>query len=178
MVLLCTQIQNDLKTMVLIICYKHFNLQTIRNTTMISKIKHNLAIKLDSIGFIASTLCAIHCAVMPFIFIFLAFYGLQFFANPIFEFIFISLSVVIGVFTFSHGYFNHHRRLYPFLIFASGLIVIFTGHFLFHDHGHKGTISADEIILLVISPIGAIMVGLGHYFNRKYSKHNTKVCQH
>lgn len=144
---------------------------------MIRYIKHNLAIKLDSVGFIASTLCAIHCAAMPFIFLFLTLYGLQFIANPVIEFIFISTSVLIGIFTFRHGFFNHHRKLYPFLIFLSGLTIIFIGHFYFHDHKHDLSGTNSELIFLLISPVGALLIGIGHYLNRKLSKKKiNKTC--
>lgn len=145
---------------------------------MIKTIKHNLALKLDSIGFIASTLCAIHCALMPFVFIFLAFYGLNFIADPAIELIFISTSVIIGIFTFTHGYFKHHKRLYPFAIFITGLIIVFTGHFLFHEHEPSESYHTEEILLLFISPIGAILIGVGHYLNRKLSGKHSKKCNH
>ncbi len=137
---------------------------------MIKYIKHNLALKLDSLGFVASTLCAIHCAITPFIVVFLTLYGLQFVTNPIFEFSFISISIFVGVFTFWHGYFKHHKKLYPFAIFIFGLILILSGHFLFHDHVHTKSFVTNEILFLIISPVGAVLVGFGHFLNRKLTK--------
>ncbi len=136
---------------------------------MINTIKHSLALRLDSIGFFASTLCAIHCAAMPFLFLFLSFYGLQFITNPLIEFLFISSSVLIGIFTFSHGYFKHHKRLYPFAIFVFGLALVLTGHFFFHDHGHVEIEHNDDLMFFMISPLGAALIGIGHYLNRKLS---------
>ncbi|MEP7146446.1 MAG: MerC domain-containing protein [bacterium] len=140
-------------------------------------IRHSLALKLDSVGFVASTLCAIHCAAMPFLFLFLTIYGLQFFANPLIEFLFISSSIVIGIFTFRHGYFKHHKRFYPFLIFATGLSLVLIGHFFFHDHSHV-EIGRDELIFFLISPIGAGLIGIGHYLNRKLSRPRAESCSH
>lgn len=135
---------------------------------MIKYIKHNLALRLDSVGFVASTLCAIHCALMPFVILFLTVYGFQFIANPAVEFAFVSLSIIIGIYTFRHGYFNHHRRVYPFIIFLVGLAILIVGHFTFHSHSaHDGE---TEILLLIISPIGAFLVGAGHFLNRRLSK--------
>ena len=143
---------------------------------MIKSFKHNLALKLDSIGFIASTLCAIHCAAVPFIFIFLSMYGFQFIANPFVEIFFITTSVFIGIYTFRHGYFNHHKKLYPFLIFIIGLAIILTGHYFIKDHSHT-EIHSDEIIFLIITPVGAFLIALGHFLNRKLSKSfKTKIC--
>lgn len=137
---------------------------------MIKYLKHNLALKLDSLGFIASTLCAFHCAAMPFIVVFLTLYGFHFFAHPVFELTLISLSILIGIFTFRHGYFKHHKKIYPFAIFLGGLFLILVGHFLFHDHSHSGLLLNYEDLLLIISPVGAILVGLGHFLNRKLTK--------
>lgn len=143
---------------------------------MIKSFRHNLALKLDSIGFIASTLCAIHCAAMPFIFIFLTMYGYQFIANPFVEIFFIASSVLIGTYTFRHGYFNHHKKLYPFLIFILGLTVIIAGHYIIQNHSHT-EIHNDEIIFLIITPMGAFLIGLGHFLNRKLSKNlKSKAC--
>ncbi|MEO8209027.1 MAG: MerC domain-containing protein [bacterium] len=147
---------------------------------MIKSIKHTIALKLDSIGFVASTLCAIHCAAMPFILIFLSLYGFQFISNPIVEYIFIGSSVIIGIFTFSHGYINHHKRIYPFLIFALGLLIIILGHRFFHNHSHletTGNIELNQIdsIYFFIAPLGAILIGLSHFINRKLSK-TSKKC--
>ncbi len=143
---------------------------------MIKTLRHNLVLKLDSIGFVASTLCAIHCAAMPFIIIFLTLYGFQFIANPIVEYLFIGSSIIIGIFTFTHGYFNHHRKLYPLITFVSGLLIILIGQFFFHDHNHF-EISNNGLLYLVIAPAGAILIGLSHYMNRKLSKvKKNKVC--
>lgn len=144
-------------------------MQTVCNYNMIKSIKHNIALKLDSIGFIASTICAIHCMAMPFILLLLTLYGLEFIANPIFEITFIATSVAIGVFTFRHGYFNHHKKAYPFLIFICGLVLIIGGHFI-HDHNQSEIHGNNDYLLLMISPIGAFLIGLGHFINRKLSK--------
>jgi len=157
-----------------------FILQTIRNNIMIKTFKHNLALKLDLIGFSASTICAIHCALMPFIIVFLPLMGLQFMANPFVEYIFIAASLVIGSFTFKHGYFNHHKKLYPFILFLSGFTIIMVGHFFFHEHSHEviqdmESVHNDETMFLMIAPAGAFIIAISHLINRRLSK-TTKVC--
>lgn len=147
---------------------------------MIRTIKHNLALKLDLIGFSASTICAIHCALMPFIIIFLPLLGLEFIANPLVEYIFIGTSLVIGAFTFKHGFFNHHKRIYPFLIFLTGFLIILLGHYFFHNHSHETSTEfnsgfSDDTLYLMIAPIGAFIIAISHLINRKLSK-TKKVC--
>lgn len=152
----------------------------IRNIIMIKNIKHNLSLKLDLIGFSASTFCAIHCALMPFIIVFLPLLGLEFIANPAVEYIFIGASLVIGTFTFKHGFFNHHKKLYPFLLFLTGFLIIVTGHYFFHNHSHEvisenGSGFSNETLFLMIAPIGAFIIAISHLINRKLSK-VPKVC--
>lgn len=144
---------------------------------MIKTIKHNLALKLDSIGFAASTICAVHCVSMPFLLVFLSFYGFNFIANPIVEYSFIVLSIVIGFFTFRHGYFNHHRKIYPFALFILGLMVIVSSHYFFH--GHDETLISDQFLFQklpysILAPAGAILIGISHFWNRKLSKEFAK----
>ncbi|MDQ3019341.1 MAG: MerC domain-containing protein [Bacteroidota bacterium] len=146
---------------------------------MVKSLRHSLALKLDSIGFAASTLCAIHCAAMPFIIIFLSLYGFQFIAHPIVEYLFIGSSVIIGIFTFSHGYINHHKRIYPFLLFTLGLLIIILGHGFFHNHSDLETVNSIDqnhidSFYFFIAPVGAILIGLSHFINRKLSKTNKK----
>ncbi len=147
---------------------------------MIKTIKHNMSLKLDLLGFSASTICAIHCALMPFIIVFLPMFGLQFIADPLVEYIFIAVSLIIGAFTFRHGYFNHHKKLYPFLLFLTGFFIIVAGHTLFHNHSHEINSNhefsdTDNILFLLIAPIGAFIIAASHLINRRLSK-NTKIC--
>lgn len=147
---------------------------------MIKTIKHNLSLKLDLLGFSASTICAVHCAVMPFIIVFLPMLGLQFIADPIVEYSFISVSLIIGAFTFKHGYFNHHKRLYPFFLFLTGFLIIVAGHLLFHNHSHELNSNhdfseSDNILFLMIAPLGAFLIAASHLINRKLSK-VPKLC--
>lgn len=140
---------------------------------MIKLLKHTALIRLDEVGFIASGLCAIHCAAMPFIIIFLSLYGLEFFADPAVEILFITTSLLIGTLTFRHGYFRHHKKLYPFLVFASGLLIVLLGHLFIHRHSDQGL--HDVSAVFFITPAGALLIGIGHYLNRKLSK-SVKSC--
>jgi len=151
---------------------------------MISKLKHNLALKLDLIGFSASTICAIHCALMPFIIVILPLVGMEFVANPLLEYSFIASSIIIGFYTFKHGYFNHHRKVYPFAIFLIGLLIVLIGHFFFHDHSVDDKLifqtSENDIhgkLFIIIAPFGALLIGASHFINRKLSKEKkAKSC--
>ena len=132
--------------------------------------EHSKISRLDMIGFSASTICAIHCALLPFAIVLLPLLGLEFIANPVIEYSLIGLSLVIGLYTLKNGYFYHHGRLYPVLIFLTGLAVVVIGHLFFHEHTLAGESEhglSSELIFFMIAPIGAILIGIGHYTNRK-----------
>lgn len=142
---------------------------------MVSKLKHNIALNLDLIGFSASTICAIHCALMPILFLILPLIGLGFATNSLFEYSFILISLIIGTFTFKHGYLNHHKRLYPLGIFISGLTLVIVSHFLID--GHSPHTEAETLkenftdnFFWILAPVGALMIAVSHFINRKLSK--------
>jgi len=134
---------------------------------------HKLALTLDSIGLTASVVCAIHCALLPLFLLALTFYGLKFVVGPLLEYSLIAVSVIIGLFTLTHGYKNHHKSLIPMVIFLTGLGIIFSSHSLFHESAHGAGFSPEYIF----SPIGAILIGTGHFLNRKFTKQiSAKTC--
>lgn len=147
---------------------------------MLSKTKHNLALNLDLIGFSASTLCAIHCALMPFVFLILPLIGLGFVKNSLFEFSFILISLVIGLYTFRHGYLRHHKKLYPVFMFITGLSLIIISHFFSSDHyHHHESETINEYVksdyLWILAPIGALLIAVSHFINRKLSNSFNKM---
>lgn len=111
---------------------------------------------------------------MPFIIVSLPLLGLEFIADPVIEFIILGLSLVIGLFTLRAGYFEHHKKLTPVLLFILGITIVITGHFLFHDHDHSDIEEAsehfDEYLFFIIAPIGAMIIAYAHYLNRKWTK--------
>jgi ABC-type nickel/cobalt efflux system permease component RcnA len=132
--------------------------------------EHKTISKLDMLGFSASTICAIHCATIPVILLFLPLIGLEFITDPFIEIALIGLSLIVGVYTLTRGYLRHHRRIYPIILFIAGLAIIAIGHFAFGHELHEGevsTIDALGIFGAVIIPVGAIMIAIAHYMNRK-----------
>ncbi len=132
--------------------------------------EHKTISKLDMLGFSASTICAIHCAAIPVILLFLPLIGLEFITDPFIEIALIGLSLIVGVYTLTRGYLRHHRRVYPIVLFITGLAIIAIGHFAFGHELHEGEVpEIDAIAVLgaVIIPLGAIMIAIAHYMNRK-----------
>lgn len=112
---------------------------------------------LDFIGFSTSIACAIHCALLPFLISALPFLGLGFLDNPWIEYSIILLSLFLAVYALSHGYLRHHRKKLPILIVSLGFLII-----------AFGLIWGPEELEFIITPIGAVLVGLAHYVNWSY----------
>jgi len=125
-----------------------------------------LTSRLDNIGMTASTLCAIHCAVVPLIFTSLPLLGLGFLANPWFEWGMIILAFIIGVSSISLSYFRTHRRLLPLTLLTIGFLIIIAGH-LFITNWIEG----------IVVPLGGLTIAVAHFVNYKYAG-MCKVCDH
>ncbi|MFD0764312.1 MerC domain-containing protein [Mucilaginibacter lutimaris] len=122
---------------------------------MISRLK---TIKLDNIGMTASTLCAIHCAAVPVLFTSLPLVGLGFLANPLVEWVMITIALVVGVSSIGNSYFKEHHRILPLALLIAGFLIIIIGHLF-----TKGWIEA------VIVPVGGLTIALAHFVNYKYA---------
>ncbi len=120
--------------------------------------KGNQRADVDRIGMIASTLCAIHCAVVPILLTSLPLIGLGFLAKPWFEWGMILLALIIGIGSLAYSFFNTHRRLTPLVLFLVGFIYVVGGHLLLH--GWKEAI---------VVPLGGLTIVTAHFINRRYS---------
>ncbi|WP_100339553.1 MerC domain-containing protein [Mucilaginibacter auburnensis] len=113
--------------------------------------------RLDRIGITASTLCALHCAVVPLMLTFLPLAGLGFLTHPLFEWGMILLALLLGVSSIFLSYFRTHKRPAPLLLLLGGFVVIIAGHTLLH-----GWIEA------IVVPVGGLTIALAHFLNYKY----------
>jgi len=119
----------------------------------------NLSRKLDHIGFTASTLCAIHCALMPFVITLLPLLGLEFLSSIWVEISIIALSIVIGISSLIPSYVKYHRKLLPLLLLIIGFILIFGTHFFgFHE------------LEPILVPIGGLTIAGAHLLNWKLNR--------
>jgi hypothetical protein len=80
--------------------------------------------RLDTAGAFASFLCAIHCAIVPFVITILPLIGLGFLASRPVEWGLIAASATIGTFSLCLGFREHgSRRVFAFLGIALTLLV-------------------------------------------------------
>ncbi|WP_345230998.1 MerC domain-containing protein [Olivibacter ginsenosidimutans] len=121
--------------------------------------KVSLLGKMDMVGFTASALCAVHCALMPFVITLLPLVGLEFLASPWVEISIIVLSILIGISSLIPSYLKYHRKLWPIIMLLVGFILIFGAHFLgFHE------------LEPILVPIGGLTIAGAHFLNWKLNR--------
>ena len=125
-----------------------------------------LSSKLDNIGMTASTICAIHCAIVPLIITSLPLLGLGFLANPWFEWGMIILAFIIGVSSIVTSYTRIHRKLLPLMLLITGFLIVIAGH-LFITNWIEG----------IVVPLGGFTIAYAHFVNYKYVG-VCKTCEH
>lgn len=116
---------------------------------------------LDRLGVSASTLCAIHCAAMPFLLSILPAIGLGFLANSGFEIGMIATSIIIGAVSLGSSY-RLHRKLNALMIMASGSMLL-----LFNFFGHESHSHLTETLHPYIAAAAGLMIASAHWINMR-----------
>jgi hypothetical protein len=127
---------------------------------------------IDTLGFSASTLCAIHCAILPFLISTLPLLGLEFLNDPYIELTILASSIALALMSFIVGYYKHHHNDEPLSIMLVAFIFFLTGH-TNNMQGNPSTM-LEEICV----PIGGLIMAYAHYRNWKLCKENNcKICK-
>jgi hypothetical protein len=113
--------------------------------------------RLDRIGMTASTICALHCAIVPILLTFLPLAGIGFLAHPLFEWGMIILALLLGVSSIFMSYFRTHRKALPMLMLVIGFAMIILGHTYL-----KSWVEA------IVVPLGGLIIAGAHFVNFKY----------
>jgi hypothetical protein len=115
---------------------------------------HKTTARIDRIGITASTLCAVHCAVVPLIFTSLPLIGLGFLALPLVEWGMIVFALMIGLYSIGLSYLRVHRRPMPVILLVTGFAIIILGH-VFLSGRMEG----------IIVPAGGLLIATAHFIN-------------
>ena len=75
----------------------------------------------DVVGFSASTICAIHCAIVPLVILYTSMAGNDLVHNHTVENIILIFSATVGAISLFPAYRKHHQRLGPIAIFLFGI---------------------------------------------------------
>lgn len=111
-------------------------------------------VSLDALGIGASFVCAVHCAVLPLLMTALPLLGLELFENEAIEWCLLGGSFLLGFVSMYRGYYRHHQRLLPGVLFLSGFVCLVAGHLL---HG--------RLWGLLVILTGAVLIISAHMKN-------------
>lgn len=110
----------------------------------------------DRIGATASFLCAIHCALLPFVLALLPFIGLEFLASQRFERCFVLFACTLALLAMVRGYRRHQIAL-PLLLATPGLALLLLG-VTYAEH-------YSIILHSVLVTCGGLLVASAHFVN-------------
>ena len=139
----------------------------------------NSKILLDKIGMVLSSLCLVHCFLVPIVLIAFPAFKTTFFADCAsfhFWFGFLVLSVV--VFSFGPTLFKKNVSKKPFFIASLGSLMIFISAY-YHLHiplKFLGSFGEHIDLDHAISMIGSSIIIFTHYFRIKESKKCCSTC--
>ena len=108
----------------------------------------NMKINWDALGITASVACAIHCALLPLFLTSLPLFGVEIIDNFSFEIFMIIVAMVIGSYSFYHGFKKHHHSGIPFLLFIAGIGLLFAKQ-VWHEYQVWFLIPA--VLLIVVA---------------------------
>lgn len=109
--------------------------------------------QLDGMGMFASTLCAIHCILVPLLLNTLPLWGIGFLANKWVEVIMIIVSLFLGSLSLGVNYFNHLKKIPIFLLLVGfGLIAL-------------GRFNGNDNLETIFVPLGGFTIAIAHFTN-------------
>lgn len=110
---------------------------------------------LDRIGITATSLCALHCILLPVILPALPLLGVGFLADHVWEHVFLILTAILGSIAMFSGFKRYHRKLYPFYLLMLGIVVYWQKH------------DFSEAVQPYFIVIGALLIVSAHFINIK-----------
>ena len=116
----------------------------------------------DSLGSVGATLCAVHCALLPFALALLPVVGMGILASSGFEFGFVIFATALAVASLWHGY-RRHRAYHAMVFLAPGLALLWTGLLIPAVH-------ESNIAHAVAMSIGGTLVAVAHLVNLRLSQ--------
>ncbi|GAB3013459.1 hypothetical protein GCM10027098_04470 [Bowmanella dokdonensis] len=110
---------------------------------------------LDKMGIWTSSLCALHCLLLPILVPLLPYVGATFFADSWFERSILTVSLMIGFWALLSGFYRYHRQLYPLYSLVLGGLIYWNKD-MFGEAYEPFTIA-----------VGAVLIIAAHVINLK-----------
>ena len=112
---------------------------------------------LDRLGIAATSLCALHCILLPLLLPVLPLMGLTFLADHQWEHIFLGATAVLGTIALYSGYKRFHKKVYPFALLYIGVAI----YWIKHDF-----LEVNAPIFIIV---GASLIVMSHVINLRLS---------
>ena len=127
------------------------------------------AVLVDRVGATASLLCAVHCALLPFVLAVLPLIGLEFLAGHTFERIFVACAALLASASILFAY-RRHRRPHALFLMVPGIALLLFGI----------AIDLDAHVLVHTASVvtGGVLVASAHVTNLVLAHRHTAVCAH
>lgn len=110
---------------------------------------------LDRLGIAATSLCALHCILLPILLPVLPLLGLSFLADHTWEHVFLLLTAILGTVALFSGFKRYHKKLYPFYLLYLGVGI----YWIKHDF------SEQYHMFFILG--GAALIVAAHFINLK-----------
>jgi len=120
----------------------------------------------DRLGFTASFLCAVHCAVLPVLLGVLPAFGFKLGGWLDFDLAFVVFASILGLTTISMGW-RRHRVGYGWLVLLPGLALLWVGVFI---HLHESPVHA------IMMTAGGLLLAGAHVINMRLIHAHTHAC--
>lgn len=122
----------------------------------------------DRVGATASLLCAVHCALLPFVLALLPLIGLEFLAGHTFERVFVACAAVLAGASILTAY-RRHRRPHALFLMVPGIALLLFGVAI--------NLDAHVVIHTVSVVTGGVLVASAHVTNLVLShRHHCSDC--
>ncbi len=119
----------------------------------------------DRWGTIASTICAIHCAITGIAVSVLSIVGFTYLQSPILEWGFLGFALLFGGWAAVRG-FSRHRSWTPIAIFVAGFVLLAGSHLVTQRRADGVPTGLSELF----SVLGGVCLVGFHYINRLHMK--------
>lgn len=130
-----------------------------------------IAVAADRMGATASLLCALHCALLPFVLALLPLLGLGFLADHRFERIFVACAAALASVTIFTAW-RRHRKLHALFLLVPGIALLLSGIVI--------DIDRREWLHTALVVAGGVLVASAHIVNLVLSHRHvhTADCGH
>lgn len=115
-------------------------------------------INFDKLGASASTICLVHCTILPLVLSLFPLLALKMANFEIAEIILFISAIIFGIFAACYGY-KKHKGTTPLLLLSSGILCLILGR-LTDNHNYN-------IYHIVVMVIAGIFLVCGHFINNK-----------